>query len=94
MIDATQNADVYVDYSNALKTLAVNLGKFANDLRLLGSGPQAGLNELKLPARQAGSSIMPSKVNPVIPEVVNQVAFEVMGHNVTVTMAAEPASWN
>ncbi|KRN22493.1 aspartate ammonia-lyase [Lacticaseibacillus camelliae] len=89
LIDATQNADVYVDYSNALKTLAVNLGKFANDLRLLGSGPQAGLNELKLPARQAGSSIMPSKVNPVIPEVVNQVAFEVMGHNVTVTMAAE-----
>lgn len=88
-IDATQNADDYVAYSGALKCLAVDLTKLCNDLRLLGSGPQAGLNELHLPARQAGSSIMPSKVNPVIPEVVNQVAFEVMGNDLTVTLAAQ-----
>ncbi|WP_390405360.1 aspartate ammonia-lyase [Lacticaseibacillus jixiensis] len=88
LIDATQNADDYVQYSGALKALAVDLTKLCNDLRLLGSGPQAGFNELKLPPRQAGSSIMPGKVNPVIPEVVNQVAFEVMGHDLTVTMAA------
>jgi aspartate ammonia-lyase len=88
LIDATQNADDYVHYSSALKALAVDLTKLCNDLRLLGSGPQAGFNELRLPARQAGSSIMPGKVNPVIPEVVNQVAFEVMGHDLTVTMAA------
>jgi len=72
-----------------MKTLAVNLSKFSNDLRLLSSGPQAGLAELNLPAKQAGSSIMPGKVNPVIPEVVNQVCFEVIGNDVTVTMAAE-----
>ncbi len=89
LIDATQNTDDYVAYSASLKALAVDLTKLCNDLRLLGSGPQAGLNELKLPARQAGSSIMPSKVNPVIPEVVNQVAFQVMGNDLTVTMAAQ-----
>lgn len=89
LIDATQNCDTFVEFSSAMKTLAVNLSKFSNDLRLLASGPQAGLAELNLPARQAGSSIMPGKVNPVIPEVVNQVAFEVMGHDTTVTMAAE-----
>ena len=72
-----------------LKRTAVKVSKICNDLRLLSSGPQAGLGELRLPARQAGSSIMPGKVNPVIPEVVNQVAFEVIGNDVTVTMAAE-----
>jgi len=69
--------------------VAVKLSKMCNDLRLLSSGPQAGLNEINLPPRAAGSSIMPGKVNPVIPEVVNQVAFEVIGNDVTVTMAAE-----
>ena len=72
-----------------LKTIAVGLTKICNDLRLLGSGPQAGLHELILPARQAGSSIMPGKVNPVIPEVVNQVAYSVIGADATVTAAAE-----
>ncbi|MFC6181614.1 aspartate ammonia-lyase [Lactiplantibacillus daowaiensis] len=89
LIDATQNCDLLVEFSGALKTLAVDLSKFSNDLRLLASGPQAGLAELHLPAQQAGSSIMPGKVNPVIPEVVNQVCFEVIGHDTTVTMAAE-----
>lgn len=89
LIDATQNCDTFVEFSGAMKTLAVNLSKFSNDLRLLSSGPQAGLAELNLPAKQAGSSIMPGKVNPVIPEVVNQVCFEVIGNDVTVTMAAE-----
>lgn len=89
LIDATQDCDDFVAFSGALKTLAVDLSKFSNDLRLLSSGPQAGLNELHLPARQAGSSIMPGKVNPVIPEVVNQVAFQVIGQDVTITMAAE-----
>jgi len=89
LIDATQNCDLFVEFSGAMKTLAVNLSKFSNDLRLLSSGPQAGLAELNLPAKQAGSSIMPGKVNPVIPEVVNQVCFEVIGNDVTVTMAAE-----
>ncbi|WP_048000745.1 aspartate ammonia-lyase [Lactiplantibacillus herbarum] len=89
LIDATQNCDGYVAFSGALKGLAVDLSKMCHDLRLLSSGPQAGFNELKLPREQAGSSIMPGKVNPVIPEVVNQVAFEVIGNDVTVTMAAE-----
>jgi aspartate ammonia-lyase len=75
--------------SGALKRTAIKLSKICNDLRLLGSGPQAGFNEIHLPARQAGSSIMPGKVNPVIPEAVNQVAFAIAGHDVTVTMAAE-----
>jgi len=89
LVDATQNCDLFVAFSGAMKTLATNLSKFSNDLRLLSSGPQAGLAELKLPAKQAGSSIMPGKVNPVIPEVVNQVCFEVIGNDVTVTLAAE-----
>ena len=72
-----------------LKRIAVKLSKICNDLRLLSSGPRAGLNEINLPPVQAGSSIMPGKINPVIPEVVNQVAFEVIGNDVTVTMAAE-----
>ena len=88
-IDATQNCDVLVAFSGAMKGLATDLSKVANDLRLLSSGPQAGLNELHLPAKQAGSSIMPGKVNPVIPEVVNQIAFQVIGQDVTISMAAE-----
>lgn len=89
LIDATQNCDAEVVFSSAMKALAVDLSKFCNDLRLLGSGPQAGLAELHLPAVQAGSSIMPAKVNPVIPEVVNQVAFEVIGNDTTITLAAQ-----
>jgi aspartate ammonia-lyase len=76
-------------FSGLLKRIAVKLSKICNDLRLLSSGPRTGIGELRLPAVQAGSSIMPGKVNPVIPEVVNQVAFLVIGHDVTVTMCAE-----
>ena len=76
-------------YSSALKRLAVKLSKISNDLRLLSSGPRTGINEINLPPMQPGSSIMPGKVNPVIPEVVNQVAFKVIGNDLTVTMAAE-----
>ena len=89
LIDATQNLDGYVAVSSALKTCAVNLSKIANDLRLMSSGPRAGVAEITLPAMQNGSSIMPGKVNPVIPEVVNQVAFLVIGHDATITAAAE-----
>ncbi len=89
LIEATQDCGAFVQLSGVLKRIAVKLSKICNDLRLLSSGPRAGLNEINLPARQAGSSIMPGKVNPVIPEVVNQVAFEVVGNDVTVTMAAE-----
>jgi aspartate ammonia-lyase len=89
LIEATTDVGVFMELSGALKRIAVKLSKICNDLRLLGSGPQAGLNEIHLPARQAGSSIMPGKVNPVIPEAVNQVAFAVVGHDLTVTMAAE-----
>ena len=89
LIEATQDAGVYVQISGVLKRFAVKLSKSANDLRLLSSGPRAGLHEINLPAVQPGSSIMPGKVNPVIPEVVNQVAFEVMGNDVTVTLAAQ-----
>ena len=89
LIDATQNLDCFVSVSNALKTCAVNLSKFSNDLRLLSSGPRTGLHEINLPAKQNGSSIMPGKVNPVIPEVVTQVAYLVIGHDTTITMAAE-----
>ena len=89
LIDATQNLDGFVSLSSALKTCAVNLSKIANDLRLLASGPRCGLGEINLPAKQNGSSIMPGKINPVIPEVVNQVAFLVIGHDATITMAAE-----
>lgn len=89
LVDATQNVDALVGVSSVLKTAATNLSKIANDLRLLSSGPRTGINEINLPAVQPGSSIMPGKVNPVIPEVVNQVAFQIIGNDTTVTMAAE-----
>ena len=89
LIDATQNLDPFVAVSGAVKTCAVTLSKIANDLRLMSSGPKAGFGEINLPARQNGSSIMPGKVNPVIPEVVNQVAFNVIGNDMTITLAAE-----
>ena len=89
LIEATQDTGAFVQLSGVLKRVAVKLSKTCNDLRLLSSGPQAGLNEIRLPARAAGSSIMPGKVNPIIPEVVNQVAFEVVGNDMTVTMASE-----
>jgi aspartate ammonia-lyase len=89
LIEATQDAGSFVQLSGVLKRIAVKLSKTCNDLRLLSSGPLAGLNEINLPPVQAGSSMMPGKVNPVIPEVVNQIAFEVMGNDVTVSIAAE-----
>ena len=89
LVEATQDAGSFVQLSGVLKRIAVKLSKTCNDLRLLSSGPRAGLGEIHLPAVQAGSSIMPGKVNPVIPEVVNQIAFEVIGNDITVTMAAE-----
>ena len=89
LIDATQNLDPFVAVSGAVKACAVTLSKIANDLRLMSSGPRAGFGEINLPAKQNGSSIMPGKVNPVIPEVVNQVAFNIIGNDVTITMAAE-----
>jgi len=89
LIEATQDAGAFVQVSGVLKRVAVKLSKTCNDLRLLSSGPRAGLNEINLPPMQAGSSIMPGKVNPVIPEVVNQIAFEVIGNDVTVSFAAE-----
>jgi aspartate ammonia-lyase len=89
LIEATSDTGAFVQVSGVLKRIAVKASKICNDLRLLGSGPQAGIAELQLPARQAGSSIMPGKVNPVVPEMVNQVAFWVIGNDVTVTMAAE-----
>ncbi len=89
LIEATSDCGAYVMVHSALKRLAVKLSKICNDLRLLSSGPRAGLNEINLPELQAGSSIMPAKVNPVVPEVVNQVCFKVIGNDMTVTMAAE-----
>lgn len=89
LIDATQNLDPFVSVSGSLKACAVTLSKIANDLRLMSSGPRTGFGEINLPAKQNGSSIMPGKVNPVIPEVVNQVAFNIIGNDVTITMAAE-----
>jgi aspartate ammonia-lyase len=89
LVEATSDTGVFVQLSGVLKRTAVKVSKICNDLRLLSSGPQAGFGELRLPARQAGSSIMPGKVNPVIPEMVNQVAFSVIGNDMTVTMAAE-----
>lgn len=89
LIEATSDAGVYVTLSGVLKRMAVKLSKIANDLRLLSSGPHAGIGEINLPKRQPGSSIMPGKVNPVIPEVVNQVAFQVIGNDLTVTFCAE-----
>jgi len=89
LIEATSDAGIFMTLSGTLKRAAVKLSKICNDLRLLSSGPQAGFGEINLPPRQAGSSIMPGKVNPVIPEVVNQVAFSVIGADATVTAAAE-----
>lgn len=89
LIEATQDCGAFVQISGVLKRIAVKLSKTCNDLRLLSSGPRAGFGEINLPPMQAGSSIMPGKVNPVIPEVVNQVAFEVFGNDLTVTFAAE-----
>jgi len=89
LVEATQDCGAFVQISGVLKRVAVKLSKTCSDLRLLSSGPRAGLNEINLPAMQAGSSIMPGKVNPVIPEVVNQIAYEVIGNDVTVTFAAE-----
>jgi aspartate ammonia-lyase len=89
LIESTSDAGGFMSFSGTLKRSAIKLSKICNDLRLLSSGPQAGFGEINLPPRQAGSSIMPGKVNPVIPEVVNQVAFSVVGADMTVTMAAE-----
>jgi aspartate ammonia-lyase len=89
LIEATQDTGSFVQLSGVLKRVACKLSKICNDLRLLSSGPQAGFGDIKLPARQAGSSIMPGKINPVIPEVMNQVAFEVIGNDITITMASE-----
>ena len=89
MVDATQNTDELAEFSGTLKVSALALSKIANDLRLMASGPKCGLNELLLPAMQSGSSIMPGKVNPVIPEMMNQVAFQVIGNDLAVSMAVE-----
>ena len=89
LIDATQNIDCFVAVSGILKTCSVNLSKMCNDLRLLSSGPKTGIGEINLPAKQNGSSIMTGKINPVIPEVVSQVAFNVIVNDLTITMAAE-----
>ena len=91
LFDATENLDGFVTISNTLKTCAVNLSKMCNDLRLLSSGPRTGFGEINLPPMQPGSSIMPGKVNPVIPEVMNQIAYKVMGNELCVTMAGEAA---
>ena len=89
LVEATQDTGAFIMYSSAVKRLAVKLSKICNDLRLLSSGPRTGFNEINLPPMQPGSSIMPGKVNPVIPEVVNQIAFKVIGNDLTVTIAAE-----
>lgn len=88
LVDATQNTDVYTEVSAALKVCMISMSKIANDLRLMASGPRTGLGEIQLPARQPGSSIMPGKVNPVMCELVNQVAFQVMGNDHTICLAA------
>ncbi len=89
LVEATQDTSSFIMYSSAIKRLAIKLSKISNDLRLLSSGPRTGLNEINLPPMQPGSSIMPGKVNPVIPEVVNQIAFKVIGNDLTVSMASE-----
>jgi len=91
LIESCPDTSGLVSYSSALKRLAVKLSKICNDLRLLCSGPRAGLSEINLPKMQPGSSIMPGKVNPVIPEVVNQICFKVFGNDTTITFAAEAA---
>lgn len=89
LVDATQNTDAYTEVSAALKVCMMNMSKIANDLRLMASGPRAGLGEITLPARQPGSSIMPGKVNPVMAEMINQVAFQVIGNDHTICLASE-----
>lgn len=89
LVDATQNTDVYTEVSASLKVCMMNMSKIANDIRLMASGPRAGLNELNLPPRQPGSSIMPGKVNPVMAEVINQIAFQVIGNDNTICLASE-----
>jgi aspartate ammonia-lyase len=89
LVEATQNAGTFVQMSATLKRAAVQISKICNDLRWMSSGPRCGLNEINLPAMQPGSSIMPGKVNPVIPELVNQVCYQVMGYDAVVSMAAE-----
>ncbi|WP_027408425.1 aspartate ammonia-lyase [Anoxybacteroides tepidamans] len=89
LVDGTQNTDAYTEVSAALKVCMINMSKIANDLRLMASGPRTGLNEITLPARQPGSSIMPGKVNPVMAEVINQVAFQVIGNDHTICLASE-----
>lgn len=89
LVDATQNTDAYTEVSAVLKVCMINMSKIANDLRLMASGPRAGLGEISLPARQPGSSIMPGKVNPVMPEMINQVAFQVIGNDHTISLASE-----
>ena len=89
LIDGTQNLDCYVLISGIIKSCAVNLSKMCNDLRIMNSGPRTGIGEINLPPRQNGSSIMPGKINPVIPEVVNQIAFNIIGNDTTITLAAE-----
>lgn len=89
LVEATQDTGAFVIYSSAIKRLAVKLSKISNDLRLLSSGPRTGINEINLPPMQPGSTIMPGKVNPVIPEVVNEICFKVIGNDLTVTLAAE-----
>ena len=89
LVEATPDTGAFVMFSGVLKRVAVKLSKLCNDLRLLSSGPRSGINEINLPAMQPGSSIMPGKVNPVIPEVVNQIAFQVIGNDLTITLAAE-----
>ena len=89
LFDGLQNGDIYVDISAALKSLATGLSKIATDLRILSSGPRAGLGEINLPAVQPGSSIMPGKINPVMPELINQICYQICGNDVAVTMAAE-----
>ncbi|MDF2857413.1 MAG: aspA [Neobacillus sp.] len=89
LVDGTQNTDVYIEVSAALKICMLNMSKIANDLRMMASGPRCGLGEINLPARQPGSSIMPGKVNPVMAEVLNQSAFQVVGNDLTISMASE-----
>jgi aspartate ammonia-lyase len=89
LVDATQNTDAYTEVSAALKVCMMNMSKVANDLRLMASGPRVGLGEISLPARQPGSSIMPGKVNPVMAEVINQIAFQVIGNDHTICLASE-----
>ncbi|WP_227937450.1 aspartate ammonia-lyase [Alkalihalobacillus deserti] len=89
LVDATQNTDAYTEVSSALKITAINLSKIANDLRLMSSGPRTGMNEINLPSRQPGSSIMPGKVNPVMCEVMNQISFQVIGNDHTISLASE-----